>query len=111
MLLKQNTAYNRMFFLGAGLSGVTVTISKNSAAFAPPDGSISAVGSAGWYDFNLAQSDTDTLGDLTYHFSASGGSIVNPDPLPDQVGYAQAQLADVVHGGDSAIFRSLQGNL
>lgn len=81
-LIKQSTAYNAAFFLVTtqdsvtGLTGatVTVTVSKNGAAFAAPGGSVTEIG-LGWYYLALTTTDTNTLGDLLIHATAT-----NADP-------------------------------
>ncbi len=68
MLLKQNTARNRLFYLGSTGLTPTVTISQDGAAFTALSGTITEV-SGGWYNVALATADTATLGDLAYLFS------------------------------------------
>lgn len=75
----QNVAYTRAFFMtlssdhitGATGKTVTVTLSKAGAAFAAAGGSVTEIGS-GWYYISLTTTDTNTLGDLTFHCTASG---------------------------------------
>jgi len=101
MYLKQNTAYTRMLFLGAGLTTPAVTISKNGGAFAAPAGVLTAVGAAGWYSLALTSADTNTLGDLAYHFSAAAGTPA-ADPKPDQVGGAPVDMTQTVPTANTA---------
>ena len=61
----------------AGLSP-TVTLSKNGAAFAAPDGAVTEVGN-GWYKVAPNAIDAGTLGPLTLHASAAGA-----DPTDDR---------------------------
>lgn len=92
-LLKQATAYTRMFYLvDTGLTP-TVTISKAGAAFGAADNSPAEV-SDGWYKLDLTTTDTNTAGELCYHFSTG----TNKD-FQDQVGanvVANALAAGVI---------------
>lgn len=69
-LLKQNTAYVKMFFLGGTGLGPSALISKNGGTFVTPAGGagMTEVGS-NWYSLALQAGDTDTIGDLAYSFS------------------------------------------
>lgn len=97
-LLAPNIARNRMLFMGPGLTTPAVVVSKDGGAFASPAGALTAVGTVGWYELALTAADTDTPGDLAYHFSAAAGTPT-ADPEPDQVS-APVLLADgVAHGG------------
>lgn len=89
--LKQSTARNVMVFMTdltdptAGLEGLTlaVTISKDGGAFAAMSGGAATDRGDGWYSVPLDATDTDTLGDLAMHITASGA---NPtDVLMDVV--------------------------
>jgi hypothetical protein len=91
--LKQSTAYNRTFLMVqtsdhiSGLTGATVTvkIGKNGAAGAAAGGAITEIDSTnlpGWYKIALTTTDTNTLGDLTYHCTATSG---DPTDFVDQV--------------------------
>ena len=79
MEIQQSSAYVREFLLvlatdhvtGATGKTVTVTTSKAGAAFASPVGTVAGVGS-GLYKVSYTAADTDTLGDLTLHATASG---------------------------------------
>src|SRR5512147_714818 len=93
--LAQSTAYTRMFMMidssdhitgKTGLT-VTVTLSKAGAAFGAAGGSITEV-SSGWYKIALNTTDTNTLGDLAYHCTATGA---DPTDFVDQV---SARLID-----------------
>jgi len=78
-LLKQSTAANVMVFMTdsadhvAGKTGLTLTItaSKNGAAFASISPTVTERGN-GWYNLALTTAHTDTLGDLAVHVTASG---------------------------------------
>src|SRR4051812_27422097 len=88
-LLKQSTAYTRMFLLVAtsdhitGLAGLTptVTISKAGGAFAAAGGTVTNI-SDGWYKIALTTTDTNTLGDLAFHCT---GAAADPTDFSDQV--------------------------
>lgn len=78
-LLKQSTARDVMVFLVdsadhiTGKTGLTLTItaSKNGAAFASISPTVTERGT-GWYSLALTTSHTDTLGDLALHITATG---------------------------------------
>lgn len=79
MILKQSTAYTRMFKMidssdhiskKTGLT-CTVNISKAGAAFGAAGGTVTEVAS-GWYKVALTTTDTNTLGDLAYYITATG---------------------------------------
>lgn len=57
----------------SGLTGLspTVTISKNGAAFGSPAGSVTEI-SSGWYKVAGNATDTNTLGPLALHATATG---------------------------------------
>ena len=102
MLLQPNTARNRVFNLGTGLTGVTVTISKDGATFVAPAGTLTQIGSTAWYKLALTAADTNTPGDLAYIFTATAGTPNQPT-YPDEVS-APVKLADgVTHGGTASI--------
>ncbi len=83
-LLAVGVAFNKVCFLGAGLTTVTLDgISKNGGAFAPPSGGAVTDLGNGWYKAVLDATDTNTAGDLALHFAAVAGTPV--DPPPDQV--------------------------
>ena len=89
MLLKQSTARNRMILLVdsadhiTGKTGLTltVTLSKDGAAFAAMGGTVTEI-SSGWYKLALNTTDTGTLGDLAIHATATGA---DPTDVADQV--------------------------
>lgn len=75
----QSAGYVRAFFMtlssdhitGATGKTVTVTISKGGGAFAAAGGAVTEI-SSGWYYISLTTTDTNTLGDLAFHCTASG---------------------------------------
>lgn len=89
MILKQNTAYTRLFLLVSsadhitGLTGAspTVQVSKSGAAFVTINGSVSQVGN-GVYAISLATLDVNTIGDLAFNVTATGA---DPSTWVDQV--------------------------
>ncbi len=88
-LLKLSTARNILVFMTdaadhvTGDSGLTLTItaSKDGAAFASISPTVTDLGS-GWYSLALTSSHTDTLGDLGIHVTGSG---CDPSDLSLQV--------------------------
>lgn len=66
---------------GATGKTVTVTISKNGAAFAAPAGSVAEI-SDGLYKITLTAADTDTLGDLAFHCTATD---CDPTDFTDEI--------------------------
>jgi len=93
--LKQSqTAKPLLFFMVqsadhiSGATGLspTVTISKNGAAFASPSGAVTELAN-GWYKVAGNATDTNTLGPLLLHATATGAdptdavfSVVAYDP-------------------------------
>ena len=78
--IKQNSTSTPLAFLLVSASdhitGVisltpTVTISKNGGAFASPNGAITEIGN-GWYKVAGNATDTNTLGILVLHATATG---------------------------------------
>ena len=59
----------------------TVTLSKDGGAFAGISGSVTEV-SSGWYKLALNTTDTNTLGDLAIHSTATGA---DPTDIVDMV--------------------------
>jgi hypothetical protein len=57
-------------------ASVTVTISKNGAAFAAPTGTVAEVGS-GWYALTPSVADTGILGPLVLHATATSADPAN----------------------------------
>ena len=86
-MLKQSTARNLMVFLTdstdhvTGLAGatLTITLSKNGAAFASISPTVTERGN-GWYNIALTSSHTDTLGDLVLLAPALGTGIALQHP-------------------------------
>ncbi len=60
---------------------VTVTLSKDGAAFGALGGSVAEI-SSGWYKVALNTTDTGTLGDLAFHATSAGA---DPTDIVDQV--------------------------
>jgi|SRR5215831_11379589 len=87
--LRQSAAYTRMFLMvqsgdhttpATGLT-VTVTISKAGNVFAAAGGAVSEVAN-GWYKVALNTTDTNAMGELAYHCTATGA---DPTDFVDQV--------------------------
>lgn len=87
MLIKQSTAVAPLLFLMVdssdhitGKTGLapTVTISKNGGAFATPAGAVTEL-SGGWYKIAANATDSNTLGQIAIHATASGA-----DPCDDK---------------------------
>lgn len=88
-LLKQSTAYTVMFPMvdssdhlapKTGLT-VTVNISKAGGSFGAAGGTVTEVAN-GWYKCALTTTDTNTLGDLAFHCTATGA---DPTQFKEQV--------------------------
>jgi hypothetical protein len=88
-MLRQNTARNLMVFLTAssdhvtGLTGATlsITASKDGGAFASISPTVTERGD-GWYSISLTTTNTNTLGDLVLHITATSA---DPIDLREQV--------------------------
>jgi len=88
-LLKQSTVYTRVFLMVqssdhvTGLTGATVAVSlsKAGSAFAAAGGTVSEIGN-GFYKVALIVTDTNTLGDLAFHATATSA---DPTDFIDQV--------------------------
>ena len=88
-LIQQSVAYTRAFLMISStdhispLTGATVTvnISKAGAAFGAAAGTVTEIAN-GWYKVALTTVDTGTLGDLSYHCTATGG---DPTDFADQI--------------------------
>lgn len=96
--ITQNTAKNRMVLMvdssdhitgKVGLT-LTLTLSKNGAAFASITPTVTERGN-GWYNVAYTSSHTDTLGDLALHASAAGA---DPTDLLDNVVDRSKDLLD-----------------
>src|ERR1043166_70905 len=78
-LIQQSVAYTRSFLMVdssdhvSAKTGLTVTanISKAGAAFGAAGGAVAEIAN-GWYKVSLNTTDTNTLGDLAYHCTATG---------------------------------------
>ena len=66
---------------GSSPDSLVVNLSKAGGAFAAAGGTITEV-SSGWYKIALTTTDTNTLGDLAYHITATGA---DPTDFVDQV--------------------------
>jgi hypothetical protein len=85
----QNTTFNQTFILVSSSDHVTpltgasptVLISKNASGFTIPVGAITEIGD-GWYNVALAPADTNTVGVLSFHITATGG---DPTDFSDQI--------------------------
>ena len=85
----QNSAYSQAFLMISSSDNVSpllgaqpvVALSKSGGAFYQPVGAVSEVGN-GWYEVQLSPLDTNTLGSLVFHITATGGD--NTD-FSDQV--------------------------
>jgi hypothetical protein len=105
-MLKQSTARNLMVLMtsstdhitGATGLSLTITASKNGAAFASISPTVTERGD-GWYSLALTTAHTDTLGDLALHVTASGA---DPTDVREEV---FASLP-----GDSVTVSSLASN-
>lgn len=106
MLLKLNTARNRVFsFIGQSVTSLSVTISKDSGAFAAINGSGIFTISDNYCYVTLDAADTNTLGDLAYKFVDNILGVVKPDQdFIDEIVYdLPGRIADnITHGGSSA---------
>ena len=88
-MILQNTARNLMVFMTdssdhvTGKTGatLTITLSKDGAAFASITPTVTERGS-GWYNLALTSTHTNTLGDLVLHITASGA---DPTDLREEV--------------------------
>lgn len=83
----------------SGKTGLTptVTISKNGAAFAAPAGAVTELAN-GWYKCAGNATDTDTLGPLVLHATASGA-----DPVDDTFTVVAYDPDDTVRAGLTAL--------
>lgn len=97
MLLKLNTAFNRTFsFVGVSITSLSVTISKDGAAFGAIAGTLTQI-TGNYYKLTLAVGDTDTAGSLCYKFNDTVLNAVVPNGEDvDQVGAPDVTLADGV---------------
>jgi hypothetical protein len=109
-ILKQSTSVTKVYKLGTGLTTVTLdSISKNGGTFAAPSAGTVTSLSNGWYKVALDETDTDTLGDLALHFTASAGTPV--DPPADQVGLVVNLGGDVLGALYGTVYGDVNGNV
>ncbi len=112
-LLKQSTAYVRTFLMVqsadhiSGLTGATVTvkIGKAGGTGAAAGGAVAEIDSTnlpGWYKVSLNTTDTNTVGDLTYHCTATSA---DPTDFTDQV-----VVVDVGTSIESQVWDALRSN-
>ena len=88
-LIYQGATFNQTFILVSSTDHIspvigatpTVSISKNAAAFAPPQGIVGEIGS-GWYAIALTGLDTNAVGDLSFHVTATGA---DPTDFSNQI--------------------------
>jgi hypothetical protein len=88
-IILQNNPFTKMFILVSSTDHTSpllgaipnVTISKNGQFFTAPQGAVIEVGD-GWYSLTYTTVDTNTVGELSLHVTATGGD--NTD-LSDQV--------------------------
>jgi hypothetical protein len=88
-LIPQYTSFNRTFILVKSADHVspilgaqpTVLISKNGSPFIIPDGVVNEIGN-GWYNIDLSTFDTNTLGMLSFHITATNA---DPTDIGDEV--------------------------
>lgn len=86
MLIPQNSAFNRPFYVGVTSLTLSVQLSKNGGAFGAAGGSVSEI-SLGWYQLALNSTDTNTVGALAWSITGSGLPTILGLPV-DQVGAA-----------------------
>ncbi len=112
-LLKQSTAYVRTFLMVqsadhiSGLTGATVTVKlgKAGGTGAAAGGAVAEIDSTnlpGWYKVSLNTTDTNTVGDLTYHCTATSA---DPTDFTDQV-----VVVDVGTSIESQVWDALRSN-
>lgn len=90
-LIKQSASYTKTFLMVRsgdhitgliGSTSVTVNVSKAGASFASTNAVISEVGN-GYYKAALTSTDTNTSGDLSYHFTDAANA--DPTDVVDQI--------------------------
>lgn len=110
-LQQSSTAHPLLFLLISstdhisGLTGatVTVTLSKDGAAFASPSGSVSELAN-GWYKVAGNATDTNTVGALLLHATATGA-----DPCDEEYRVVAFNPDDAVHLGLSSLPNATAG--
>lgn len=119
-ILKQSTTYTRMFLLVQSsdhvspLTGASpsVSLSKAGGSFASAGGTITEVAN-GFYKIALTTTDTNTLGDLAFHITATSGD--NTD-FVDQIaanilGDTLPANATQINGVSTASVATINANL
>jgi len=109
MSLAQSVARSVMAFMTdsadhlAGKAGLTLTItaSKNGAAFASITPTVNDRGS-GWYELLLTTAHTDTLGDLVLHVTGTGADPTDVRLEVGDAGAGASVWAYVVEGSIKA---------
>jgi hypothetical protein len=112
-IIPQNTTFSQTFLLVSSSDHISpvlgaspvVLVSKNAENFISPEGIVTEIGD-GWYNILLTVNDTNTLGMLSFHISATGADatdfsdqIVLPQVIyPIYPGYIPP---DVLTGGPS----------
>lgn len=93
---------------------VTVTISKNGGAFAAAGGAVAEL-SNGWYKYTPTTTDTNTLGTMAIHATATGANatnitveIVNYDPRNIQNAIWDEALTGATHNVATSAGRRLR---
>jgi hypothetical protein len=114
MLIKQSTAVAPLLFLMVdssdhitGKTGLspTVTISKNGGAFATPAGAVTEL-SGGWYKIAANATDSNTVGQIAIHATASGA-----DPCDDKSYEVEVVgLGDLVRSATPANALAINGS-
>lgn len=118
--LKQSTTRNNLVFMTSstdhvtGVAGatLTITLSKDGAAFSSISPTVTDLGS-GWYNLALTTGNTDTLGDIALHVTATG---CDPSDLVAQVvldlpGATVSSVTGNVSGNVVGSVASVTGNL
>lgn len=83
MILKQNAAFVRPFYVGVTGLTIGVSLSKNGGTFAGSAGTVAEI-SNGWYKLSYTSGDTDTEGALAWAVSGTGVPATLAMPV-DQV--------------------------
>lgn len=83
-MLKQSTAYTQTFFMVSSTDHLAaktaaspvVNLAKAGAAFGAAGGAVTEIAN-GWYKVALSTTDTNTLGDLSFHITGTGADDVD----------------------------------
>jgi hypothetical protein len=96
----------------SGKTGLTptVTLSKNGGTFAAPMGTVTAIGN-GWYALTPASGDTDTLGSLVLHATATGADVTDKEFNIIAVDPNATKVPATVAANDSVDAATLVGRL